>query len=191
MTTIEEKPFAITNIKRIKKIINSGVRLTTIIKKIVGRDFKRDCRWGSCYYASTQDTYEFLMYLYNNVPACHKDPFLYISKCAKMIELTEINDNPYLTILLNIIRYSCSLCKTDSDLSESLNYFGTIRSIDDAFERLKKMSYSLEHAVHVVFDGIYPRHNILCAGDDTALKCWVLVIKGHVKNDNAFIGFRS
>jgi hypothetical protein len=192
---IQERPFVITDIDKIRQLIaaQGKLLLEDIADQVVGRPRIRECRWGGPYCSTIQDIYDFLLYLYNNMPECRQDPIGYVSKFVKQrVDLGPVNKIPLLSIRIKIIGGDCESCKGDDDLTRMLFDSRKIESIDDAFVILRGKQYDFMSAVHMVFDSIYPHHNLgKWRGYAVfyAIMCWILVIQQYVTTDVSFRGF--
>lgn len=193
--TVEEKPFAITDLNYIRCLISAHGKLSLeeMVDKVVGRSRIRACRWGGPHCSATQDMYDFLLYLYNSMPECREDPIGYVSKFLRQpIELGPVNKIPLMTIRIRIIGDDCSTCRNDDELTRMLMDSRKIDSIDDAFVMLKMKQYDFMSAVHMVFDSIFPHHNLTYLRGYAvfyAIMCWILVIKEYVTTDLSFRDF--
>jgi hypothetical protein len=188
---ITEKPFAITDLEQIHHIIHESDTLDEVVDKVVGRGH-RVCRWGSCQYANMQDMFDFLMYMYQNDPECKADPITWLFQFTKrVIKLETKSENPLLSVRIAVIASACEMCETEEELAKLLARVTQIQSIDDFFTCLKDYGYALWDALMLVFDSIYQTNNFIHIYHTSkyAMLCWILIIKGHVKNESAFSGF--
>jgi hypothetical protein len=193
-------PFAVTDLEQIEKITLDCNRLDQLVSKVVGRDQERSiCRWGVCkknsQYAQIQDTYDFLMYMDRNDLRWKDDPIEFVSRCYmnNLISLGKRKkENPLLSLCARAIRYACDSCENDEELIARVTEYICAQSIDDFFLILKKHGYFLSSAIRIVFDSIYPKNTIGNLHYDVkySIMCWILIIKGHVKNEESFYDFR-
>jgi hypothetical protein len=193
-TKNKHQQFAITDINEIKElIVGNYYTLEQLVDQIVGR--KHIC---GCYHCAAdayiQDTFNFLMYLYHNIPECKSDPVNYISEILKTwFVLLQPEKNPLFALRIRMITDACKISKNDEELTELLSTSVQIKDIDDAFVILKEKDYTLENAISVVFNTIYP-NNTICDMCDLgrckpALMYWILFVQGHVKKEMPFNDF--
>jgi hypothetical protein len=185
---IIEKPFAVTDLYEIHCIIRETDTLNEVVQKVVGRE-SRVCRWGSCQYAEIQDIFDFLMYMYQNDSICKEDPMTWVLQFTRRtIKLENKSENPLLSIRINVIASACNMCETEEELAELLACIMKIQTVDDFFEFLRDHGYVLWEAITLVFDSLYQTNSLVNIYNDIkyAIMCWILVIKGHVKDEESF-----
>jgi hypothetical protein len=202
MATTEEKhveqPFIITDVDQINKLIADEYSLEEITRKVVGRDpERRVCKWchcgiRMCIYPKIQDAYDFLMYMYHNDEKCKEDPIKWLDTNAFACVTLKMSEKLFLirTYLLNKI---CGNCRDDKNLIEQVLKCTSAQSIDDFLTIFKYRGYCLPSAIETIFDIIYPNNCLSSMACEIkyAIMCWILVIKGHVKNEESFYDFRS
>lgn len=180
----------VTNVDEVLKIIDENKSFHNMVEKFTDVKLKKDDhQWGNNY-DQIQDEFDFLMYLYNNVPECKDDPLKYVNKLFDFeIKIGKPIKNPIYKVRKVITRdYNTIDCKTDKQLIKFLRAVARAKTIDDFLSIQRKQHDLLTLAVYSIFETIYPENNI-AARELFSIMCWWLVIKGHVKNEESFSGF--
>jgi hypothetical protein len=193
-----EQLFAITDVEQINNLIIEEYSLEEIVRKTVGRDpERRVCKWcqcgrRQCEYPKIQDTYEFLMFMYRNDIKCKEDPIKWINDFWGLPIVLKQAERFLVFLRRQIISIATSYGEDDI-MIEAVQTCLNAQNVDDVLLFYKDERYHLRVAIQAIFDTMYPNNCISAYEREIkyALMCWILVIKGHIKNEDLFIGFRK